>query len=100
MWDRGIYPQTQVLIVGLDGSKYYLDFLVEGVAFEQEGFAYHGHEEAHEIDTRRFNALAIAARGSGLDFCRLTFKDAFARTKATGDVIVATIAARRRRLAS
>ena len=98
MWDLKIYPQTQVLIVGPDGAKYFADFVVEGVVFEQEGFAYHGHEEAHEDDVRRFNALAIAARSSGYDFCRITFKDAFARKVATGNTIVNTILARRRRL--
>jgi hypothetical protein len=98
MWDRKIYPQTQVPLPGQDGKTYYADAVAEGVVFESEGFIYHGDAEAHEDDVRRFNAVANAARGSGHDFCRLTYRGLFHRTRETGDLIVRTIAARKRRL--
>ena len=98
MWDRKVYPQSQVPLRGADGGIYYADLVAEGVVFEPEGFAYHGNEDAHESDVRRFNALALAARTSGYDFCRITFKDAFTHSTRTGDLIVNTILARRRRL--
>ena len=98
MWDRKIYPLTQVPLPGENGKIYFADAVAEGVVFESEGFAYHGDDEAHEADARRFNEVASAARGSGLDFCRLTYKALFYRTKQTGDLMVRTIAARKRRL--
>jgi hypothetical protein len=98
MWDRGLHPRTQVRIVGADGRVYYLDFEVEGVAVEAEGFAYHGSPQAHQHDVDRFNELMVAVRFNGLDCCRVTFVDAFHRTERTGDLIERTVLARRRRL--
>jgi hypothetical protein len=98
MCDRDVHPQTQVPVLGPGGETYYLDFLAGGVAFEAEGFKYHGTPEAHEADVGRFNSLGVAARSNGLDFARITFRNAFAQTLRTGDMIVRTIAARRRRL--
>jgi hypothetical protein len=99
MWDRRIYPQTQVPVHGADGRTYYADFVAKGVVFEAEGFAYHGGKQEHQDDVRRFNALAAAARANGLDFARITYDDAFLRSRQTGDLVVRTIAARARRLA-
>jgi hypothetical protein len=98
MWDRKIYPQTQVHLIGADGRSYYADFVVRGCVFEAEGFAYHGGKDEHEGDVVRFNALANAARHGGLDFARVTYAKAFAEPRQTGDLIVRTIAARQRRL--
>lgn len=98
MWDRKVYPQSQVHVVGPDGENYYLDFVVDGVAFEAEGSAYHGGSEAHEGDVTRFNALGAAAKSHGYDWVRVTFRQAFGHPEVTGKVITRAIAARRRRL--
>jgi hypothetical protein len=98
MWDRKIYPQTQVPLPGQYGKTYYADAVADGVVFEFEGFAYHGDEDAHEGDAVRFNDVANAARGSNLDFCRITFKGVFYRTQETGDMMERVIAARTRRI--
>jgi hypothetical protein len=100
MWDLKIYPASQVPVIDAEGNLRYFDLLVEGVVFEPEGSRYHSSDEAHEADTRRFNALAIAARSCAYDFVRLTFRDVFGDRLGTERLILRTLRARRRRLAA
>jgi very-short-patch-repair endonuclease len=91
--ELGLHPQPQVLVVGRNGRRYRVDFDVDGVLIECEGFAYHGSPEAHEADTVRFNELARALPGRTI--LRITWRQAFVETEATKRLILDAVVARR-----
>ncbi|WP_019889079.1 hypothetical protein [Streptomyces purpureus] len=59
MHDAGLHPESQPLPHTPDGRGIRPDFLFRaaGLVVEVEGHPFHGTREAHERDTRRFNAL-------------------------------------------
>lgn len=97
LYRLGLYPRSQVVIVLADGRRYRVDFVVDGVIIECEGFAYHGGVEEHQADVRRFNELLVAATGHTA--MRITWRDAFLDEERTERAILATVAAHKRRRA-
>jgi len=96
MWDRKLYPRSQVVFVLSPAEIYRADFDLDGLIIECEGSKYHGGDQSHESDVRRFNALmnSLDEHRSAL---RLTWREVFLHSARAGGSIQAAHEAHMRR---
>jgi hypothetical protein len=94
LWDAGLFPRTQVVLLDGTGRQVRVDFwFPAGVAIEVEGFAFHSTRDQHQADISRFNALGRLRDQTVL---RFSWADVVHRPAALVATVRASLAARER----